>query len=453
MRRTAPFTTVLLAATLAGCASYQPLPLDTHARAPVDAADIRIDAATLPLPELRRHRFDPADGLDMTEVATLAVANNPQLRLARDERGIAQAQAFAAGLLPDPILDVSQEFPFSGPDVTRAFDLHLSYDVRALLTHSVTVDAAQAHARRIDLELLWQEWQVVGKARQLFIRDRFESQALALLERERDLLVQRHAAMEDADRRGDVSLAALATDMVALQDVERQLDVLQRKRLATDQRLNALLGLSARAKLELVGTTRLVPRDAQAVDRNLAALPRRRPDLLALEAGYRSEDARYRKAILEQFPAIDVGFLRSRDSGGTNARGFGLSLTLPLFDRNRGRIAVEQATRQRLHDEYAIRLEHARAGVRRILQDRTILRARRAEIDSALLLARQTLAAARPAQARGDMSQADYVRLEQAALDRRLERLGIDRRLQEQTAALRTLLGEPRSQPHQPGHR
>lgn len=444
MRRLASFASVTLAAALAGCASYAPLPLDTHARAPIDATDVRIDVASLPLPELRRHRFNVADGLDMTEVATLAVANNPQLRLARDERGVAQAQAFAAGLLPDPVVDLSQEFPFSGPDVTSAFDLRLSYDVRALLTHAVTVDAAQAHARRIDLDLLWQEWQVVGEARRLFIRDRFESRAMALLARERDLLARRHAEMSDASRRGDVSLAALASDLVALHGVERQLDAMQKKRLATAQRLDALLGLSARAKLRLVGPAKLAPLDAPAVERGLATLPERRPDLLALEAGYRSEDARYRKAILEQFPAIDVGFLRSRDSGGTNAGGFGLSLMLPLFDRNRGRIAIEQATRRRLRDEYAIRLEHARAEVRRILQDRTLLRTRREDIDRGLALAQQTLAAACPAQARGDLSEADYVRLEQVVIDQRLERLGIDRGLREQTVALRTLVGEPR---------
>ena len=69
---------------------------------PVDLHALNIDAGKMPLPELRTHRFDPDDGLDITEVAMLAVANNPDLRLARDDAHIARAQAFAAGLLPDP---------------------------------------------------------------------------------------------------------------------------------------------------------------------------------------------------------------------------------------------------------------------------------------------------------------------------------------------------------------
>ncbi len=53
---------------------------------------------TMPLPELAAHRFDPSDGLDIDEVAMLAVANNPDLKLSRDDLGIARAQAYSAGL-------------------------------------------------------------------------------------------------------------------------------------------------------------------------------------------------------------------------------------------------------------------------------------------------------------------------------------------------------------------
>ena len=435
---------VLLAiAALAGCASYQPLPLGTHARTPANPADIRIDAAAMPLPALRHHVFDPSDGLDMTEVAMLAVANNPGLRLARDDLGIARAQAFAAGLLPDPVLGVVRGFPFSGPAVDSAFSLALSYELRSLLTHSAATQAASASTRQVDLDLLWQEWQVVSRARQLFIRDNHESQALAVLTRERKLLAQRHATMVDAHRNGDVALSALGADIVALQAVRRRINDLQRRHAATDQRLNSLLGLSARARLDLVGPPTIAPVDESTVNRDLAELPRRRPDLLALEAGYRGEEARYRKAILEQFPAIDVGFVRARDTGGANTRGFDISITLPLFNRNRGNIAIEHATRQRLHDEYAIRMQRARADVERILQDQVLLRAKRDDIQAGITLAVQTRDAARTARARGDLSEAGYVQLEIAVLDDRLELLAVDRTLLEQRAALQTLLGGP----------
>ncbi|MGA8007445.1 MAG: TolC family protein, partial [Burkholderiales bacterium] len=94
-------------AALAGCATYRPEPLETAPRMARDVAHIEVDASRMPLPALRTHRFDPRDGLDIDEVAMLAVANNPQLKIARDRLGVARAQAFAAGLLPDPQLGVS----------------------------------------------------------------------------------------------------------------------------------------------------------------------------------------------------------------------------------------------------------------------------------------------------------------------------------------------------------
>ncbi|MGE5669580.1 MAG: TolC family protein [Betaproteobacteria bacterium] len=434
---------LLLAAMLTGCSSYQPLPLDTDALAPGNPADIRIDVSAMPLPQLRHHKFDPSDGLDMTEVAMLAVANNPGLKLARDERGVAHAQAFAAGLLPDPVLDLAGGFPFNGPDVESAFRLGLAYDLRSLLTHSEATQAAAASARQIDLDLLWKEWQVVSRARTLFIRATYQRQALVLLAQEHELLAQRHAAMVDAHRSGDIALSVLSADLVALQAVERRINDLQRRRAATDQDLDSLLGLSPRAALDLVGSPKIAPVSEAAVDRDLAELPRRRPDLLALAAGYQSEDARYRKAILEQFPAVDVGFVRARDTGGTNTLGFDVSMTLPIFNRNQGNIAIERATRQRLHDEYAIRVLRARADVERILRDQRLLQARRHGIDAGIALATRMRDAARAARTRGDLSGSGYTQVETAWIDDRLSLLAVDRAMLEQQAALQALLGGP----------
>lgn len=433
----------LAALLLTGCATYRPLPLDTHARAPADPADIKVDAASMPLPALRHHVFDPRNGLDMTEVAMLAVANNPQLKLARDDLGIARAQAFSAGLLPDPVLGVARDFPISGPATSTAFNLGLSYDVSALLTHSSAVKAARASARQVDLNLLWLEWQVVAQARQLFIRHDYSARSLALLRQEEALLRQRHARMLEAYGHGDVALDAVSVDLASLQAVQTRANDVERQLAATDQALNALLGLSPRARLDLVGPSTVPQVSAAAARRDLAELPRRRPDLLALQAGYESREARVRQAILEQFPALNIGFVRARDTDSINTRGFQVSLTLPIFNRNLGNIAIERATRQRLHDEYAARLLNARADVERILQDQALLQRQRGEIAQGIALSGRTLKGADAALARGDLSEAHYVLLKTAWLNRRLDLLAVDETLQEQQAALQTLLGGP----------
>ena len=104
----------LLTGSLAGCATYSARPLSTQSTLPNRIPDLTIDPRQMPLPELAAHKFDPTDGLDITEVAMLAVVNNPDLKIARAAAGVVHAQAFAAGLLPDPQLAFSLDIPDAG---------------------------------------------------------------------------------------------------------------------------------------------------------------------------------------------------------------------------------------------------------------------------------------------------------------------------------------------------
>lgn len=432
----------VLALLFGGCATYQPLPLDQHAHAVDSTSDIKVDPAVLRLFPQRAHHFDPSHGLDMTDVAILAVANNPQLKVARAERGIAHAQAFAAGLLPDPVLDLAHGVPTAGPSETSTFDLGLTYEVETILAHPLVVRAAKASAQQLDLNVLWMEWQVAGEAQQLFVRDVYQAKMLTLLHKEAETLTRQHAQLVQAGVVGDVSQATVSADLATLQAVEARVHDAERQYLKTRQSLDALLGLSPRATLHLIGPTAIRAAKDDDVSRALAALSRRRPDLLALQAGYRSADASYRQAILRQFPAIQVGFSKARDADGIYTRGFQVSLTLPLFNRNRGNIAITKATREALHLEYSLRLTQAQDQVEQILQDQKLLAKQRAQLEHAATSASATVQRTQAVAVPGDVSGAEMARLQTNAWDRRLEWLTIDETMLEQQAALRTLLGE-----------
>lgn len=432
----------VLALLLGGCATYQPLPLDSHPHAAQSPFDVKVDPAVLRLFPRRQHRFDPSDGLDMTDVAILAVANNPQLKLARTERSVAHAQAFAAGLLPDPVLDLAHGVPTAGPSETSTFDLGLAYDVEAILTHPLAVRAAKASAQEVDLNVLWMEWQVAGAARQLFARNVYQAKMLALLHKEAGTLARQHARLVQAGVVGDVSQTTVAADLAALQTVEARVHDTERQYLKTRQALDALLGLSAHAELCLIGPTAIQAPSDDDVSRALATLSRRRPDLLALQAGYRSADARYRQAILQQFPAIQVGFSKARDADGIYTRGFQVSLTLPLFNRNRGNIALAKATRKKLQVEYTLRLAQAQDQVEQILQDQKLFEQQRAQLQYAAALASTTVQRMQAIVMPGDVSGLALAQLQANAAERQLDVLSIDEAMLEQQLALSTLLGE-----------
>jgi len=433
---------VALVVGIGGCASYHPKPLPTTPDVVSDLARITVDPRTLPLPELRAHRFDASDGLDMNETAMLAVVNNPRLRAARAKAGVAHAQAFAAGLLPDPQLSASRDVPQGGdPALTSAYSVGLAYDLNALVTHGAAHQAATQAARQTDLELLWQEWQAVARARSLFARITSDQQLLELLRRQQGLFRTRYDRARRAFERGDFSMDTVAAYLAALQATGKQVNDLERRLNDGRQNLNALLGLDPAVRLDLVGGPSLPPLDKARIQRALPELPQRRPDLLALQAGYQAQEQRVRQAILAQFPAFNLALTRARDTSNIHTEGLAITLTLPLFSGNRGAIAVERATRAQLYAEYQARLDAAYGDVHRLLANQELLQAQKAEL--ARNLAQQELVsiAAERAYRAGLMDALQYVTLDTALINAQMEAISLDELMWQQRIGLQTLVG------------
>jgi len=87
----------------------------------------------------------------------------------------------------------------------------------------------------------------------------------------------------------------------------------------------------------------------------------RRLDLIALRRGYDSQEEGLRAAVLAQFPKIGLSLGQATDTSKVRSLNLGITIDLPLFDRNQGVIASETATRQKLFDEYTQRVFEARS--------------------------------------------------------------------------------------------
>jgi len=433
---------LLLAVTLCGCAGYQAKPLPAGENLARGVADLSVDRDRLPLPELAAREFARGGRLDMDDVAILAVLNNSELKLARADVRIAHAQAFAAGLLPDPTLSLTRDFPSNGgPGASSAFNLNLGFDLNALLRHPLDARAAAADARKTDLNLLWQEWLVVARARSLFVRQVQSRRLMRVLQDSRDLSAERYERTQAALDRGLLTLDAVAPQLAALQDAQRQIHDLERQLNADRHDLNALLGLAPQVQLPLADSVALPALDEAAVLAALPQLPERRPDLIALRHGYEAEDGRLRAAILGQFPTFTVGFTRARDTSHVDTSGFGVSLSLPIFNGNRGNVAIEEATRDKLHAEYQGRLNAAHGDVYRLLAEQRINLRQLQEAEQGL--ASLTRAAAQWQQA-FRMRQIDalaYAGLQGSVLAKQIERTNLEQAVLLQRVALQTLIG------------
>lgn len=439
----------LACAVLAGCAAYQPQSLDDappSASLAPSAASVAAAARRLPpLAGALARGIDPAAGLDMTDVSLLALVNNPDLALARGDAAVARAQALSAGLLPDPQLALAGDLNNTGPDHIRAFSVGLNYDINALLLHAASRDAAGHDARKADLNLLWAEWQVVAQARLLFVKVRQGERALAVLEDTRALYADRLRRVRAALDAGLIGSDAVAPQLAAQQDVQRQAFEMRRQVDASRHALNALLGVAPATALTLRdGDGDGLAGDA-AIDAAARAalpdLPARRPDLLALRAAWDAQDQRYRGALLAQYPALNLGLTRARDSSGIDSNGIGLTLSLPFLNRNRGNVAIEQATRQKLRDDYLTRLQAGRNDILRLLDEQALNRAQLADNRAAVTALAATLAQSDIGYRAGNLDMLAWASARGALLARQLEGVALEQAMQEQAIAITTLLG------------
>jgi outer membrane protein TolC len=414
---------------LAGCATYSPLPLPTG---PELAASVDQLARDQPL---------SAKPLTVAQVTALVVQNNPDLRAVRAQHGVAQAQLIQAGVLPNPQLSLAVLPLLAGVGTTTAWNAALSFNFGALVTYRTRREAAQKTVQQVDADILWREWQLAGQARLLAV-DLIEGErSLAVLTEARDLLAQRGQRLETALGAGNLTLADAAPYLAAQQLAQTQLNDLQRRLLGQRHQLNALLGLAPEAVVPLAASVDLPPLDPAAIERDLPNLPLRRPDLVALQLGYAAQDAKLRTALLSQFPGLTLGVSGGSDNANVRNGGPTASIGLPIFDRNQGGVAIEQATRAQLHEEYAARLTASVGDVRARLSEIAVLESQLQQARADLPIAEQRAAHAEAAMRTGDIDQRTYVDFVGARLTRAAQIIALEQTLEEQQVAIATVVG------------
>jgi outer membrane protein TolC len=423
-----------VALVLGGCASYAPKPLPPG---------VSLVPGAAPAPT-GQTATTPAGALSLDQVAALAVRNDPDLKAKRRKLGVAQAQRFAAGLFPDPQLSASLDHPTSsGPGLVDAFGLGVGYDVVPLITHGAHVQGERAATRQARLQLLWETWQVRQQARTLAVHFAGEARRLALLRRMRDLYRERYHHSAAALAHGNLNLDVAGTDLTALLDAQGQIDQLEQTHNDTDHTLRGLLGLAPAASLAVALPKAPSPLGAAVLRTRLADLSRRRPDLLALQAGYHSQEAKVRAAVLAQFPSLSLGLNRARDTGSVYTNGLSIGVNLPLFSGNRGAIAVARATRAQLRAEYQARLDQAALDIDKLERLQDLLRVQTGRLDRYLPTLGKLVEQARAGYRRHDIDALTFLNLETTWTGKRLARIQARQSLWETRIALETLLALP----------
>lgn len=392
---------------LAGCTTYRARPLDLRAEGDVIA---RRDLAGFVAADQRTPAgpFDLGDGLDEGELVAVALRLNPDLAARRAALGQSEAALIEAGLWPNPELGVSVRGGSPGVEA----DLDLLFALLRPGERSARKQAAAAGRRAALADLAAEEWDVVAQVRHARL-DLLAAEAtrLALVETA-EVSQKAHTAQlgrRDLGEATDLDVASSGWDLAEARRSEREATAVVAGARRT---LNRLLGLPATAMLPLTafGEPLLVPDPDGAAPEDLAAaIVASRWDVEAAKAEYEQAEQELRLAVSKQYPALHIGPSASRDGEGTTI-GAGISLELPLFDRNQGGIAAALAKR----DESRAR---AIALIHRLLADgqEAIASLQRATAESAALdadlmpTARRAMDLADQAIQAREMSQFDYL--------------------------------------------
>ena len=430
---------------LSACAHYTPHPLDAGSSAmlatPVPSV-LEAQANAIRRPWLAPVTLDLAKPLTPDAIATIAVVNNPDLKAQRVRAGVLDAQVFAAGLLPDPTISLGANKVVTGPDPFLDLASALGLDINALRTRGVTRAKAIADAHQVRLDLAWAEWQTAGKARIQAARIEGLTEVVALAEKSLDVSQSLVERVQRAAARGDIAGDRLQAARLSSLNAMQTLRTAQSNLAAAREELDKLLGFPPDTRFELAPAA--LPSPPPSIDALFALARDNRTDLAALRAGYESQEAVVHKAVLDQFPTLNLTINTNRDSAGNLLLGPAVDFTLPLWNRNRGGIAVERATRDALKAEYDARLFQTRADIGAAVAGIGVAFRQRSDATHGIAQLKQYATASRRAADRGDVSLEAAQNAEQALRDRQLLIAQSDNDIAQQMIALELLTGTPR---------
>jgi cobalt-zinc-cadmium efflux system outer membrane protein len=290
-----------------------------------------------------------------------ALAENSDLKAARAEVEAARGRLLQAGLRPNPMLEVSAQQNVTGPDNNLTVGITQPLDLNGRKAGRVGV---------AEQELAMKEAQATNRARELGAEVRMKAgEGLAAQRNLRiteELLAINREALQLAAarvRRGAIPRLEENLERVEVNRLDASRQILESQVEVLTLQLKVLVGLAPEAPLSLKGELTAPPmtrtREA-ALQEALSG----RPDLVAARAEVAMARAKIRKEEAEGRwdASVNVGYMRQNfgyDLSGLNARGEtrpitdifhyvggGVTIMLPVSNRNQGNVAAAFAETQ-----------------------------------------------------------------------------------------------------------
>lgn len=321
-----------------------------------------VEGLNSPLDLPRAAQFiDPVDGYTAERLVEVALRESPSLEVARQEIARAEGERGQAGTRPNPTFDFERtRNPVSAPENSYLFGVSYPFEVGGKRSRRIEVAALEVEAAR--KRLADAERTLRAEVRSAFGEYVSAIQTLQATEEVADLNRELFRIVEARFQEGDAS------------GLERSLLAVEINRLDADRigagekiaegaaRLRELTKMSDEAPIRV--RINLEPAGPPSANGLLALALAERPDLQVARLNERKAEAGVRLQKSNAIPnvtgsfkyTLDNAFFDDRYSFGSffggplvNVRDndrlltFGVSVELPLFNRNRGNIAAASA--------------------------------------------------------------------------------------------------------------
>jgi cobalt-zinc-cadmium efflux system outer membrane protein len=340
-----------LAALLSsGCVRYHPKPIS--AGRSLDDFEARgLDSTELRgfFQARQKSKTWPLDSWDLRSLTLAAFYYHPDLDVARARWGVAKAGVITAGERPNPsvggLLGYNRTTPVA--EITPWIpEIVLDIPIETAGKRGIRIREARHLSEAARLNILSVAWEVRIRLRTALLELYAARESESLLAKQQDIQSENVRLLEVQLAAGEVSAYAVTQARIALDN--SRLAALEAARQSAEARVRLAdaIGIPVKA---LDGAKIVFDAfDGVHADIPPAEVRRRallnRSDVLAALSEYEASQAALQVEIRKQFPDIHLGpgfQLDQTDSKWT----LGLTLELPIFNRNKGPIAEAEARR------------------------------------------------------------------------------------------------------------
>lgn len=353
-----PVFFLIIFTLIVGCATYKSRPISASKTASEFEAR-NMDAQGLRdfMEENLQRQIStwPPKEWDLSMLTLAAFYYHPDLDVARARWEVAKAGVIAAGGRPNPTASFTPEYRSNvETDVspwTLNFDLDIPVETAGKRGYRIAEASHLSEAARLDIATA--AWRVRSRLRGSLLslyaaveREKLLNEQLSAQEEIAELLEQRLKFGDVSQVESAQAQSALINTRLAIE--ENQMQVAQDRAWVAEA-----LGVPAQALDNVTisfGAFEQTPKNYQPDDIRCMALLGR-PDIMAALAKYDASQSALQLEIAKQYPDIRLGPGYVWDQG-ENKWTLGLSIVLPVFNRNKGPIAEAEARRKTAAAEF-----------------------------------------------------------------------------------------------------